>query len=100
MPDVLDSITSLHAKGYGARRIATALGLPLPEVLRLSDEAGISLKRKGPAVGPDGPRKHRITFWLTEPEFHAVVEAALEVGTVSPPEWAREAVVAAARGER
>lgn len=100
MSDILDSITSLHAKGFGARRIATALGLPLPEVLRLSDEAGVSLKRKGPVVGPDGPRVHRITFWLTQPEWADVVAAASDVGTVSPPEWAREAVIAAARGAR
>lgn len=98
--DILDSIQKLHDKGYGARRIATALGLPLPEVLRLSDEAGISLRRKGPAVGPDGPRQFRITFWLTQPEWADVVAAACDVGTVSPPEWAREAVIAAARGAR
>lgn len=100
MSDVLDIIQKLHDRGCGARRIATALGLPLPEVLRLSDEAGISLKRKGPAVGPDGPRIHRVTIGLTAAEWADVVAAASDVGTVSPPEWAREAVIAAARGER
>ncbi len=99
-PTLLDSILALHGRGHGALRIASALGLPVAEVLRLADEAGVSLRRKGPPVGPDGPRDCRVTINLTASEWSAVAAAAGEVGTVSVPEFCRGVVVAAAGGAR
>lgn len=99
-PTLAVQVQTLHELGLGAIAIARRLDVPQADVLAAADAVGIILRRRGLPPAQGGPRIHRVTIGLTASEWADVVAAASDVGTVSPPEWAREAVVAAARGER
>lgn len=99
-PTLAVQVQTLHEIGLGAMAIARRLGVPQSDVVAAADAVGIILRRRGLPPAQGGPRVHRVTIGLTASEWADVVAAASDVGTVSPPEWAREAVVAAARGAR